>query len=159
VLDFKLLGSIKKIFVRFKPGIPKRYLLLVVALLWFAAGAILIYRGEMMLQGSYPALLFLLISIAGGVLMFFLVFLKLSLRLIKRITSLEILKPCIFSFFDVRGYIMMVVMIAMGILLRRSGILSLDLLAYFYFMMSIPLMISSVRFFIAWKKYPQIVVP
>jgi hypothetical protein len=148
--------SLKKILVRLKPGVPKRYLLLVAAFIWLVAGGILIYRGEELLPGLDHFFWGMVSVLTGGLLMFLLFFLRLSIKLIKRITSMEILKPCVFSFFDLKGYFMMAIMISLGIILRRSGIISMELLAYFYFTMSIPLLLSSIRFFIAWKKYPLI---
>jgi hypothetical protein len=139
-----------------KPGVPKRHLLLNAASLWLIAAVLLIYRGKQLLPGTEHFWPGIFLAAAAGIFMFFLVFLQLSIKLIRRIRALEILKPCVFSFFDLKGYIMMFIMIGLGIFLRRSEIISEEILAYFYFSMSIPLLLSSLRFFLAWIRYPAI---
>ena len=92
--------SIKKILVRIKPGVPKRYLLLIAAFMWLMAGSILVYRGEVLLPNFHHFWIGMAMVLIGGLSMFFIVFLKLSLKLIRRINAMEILNPCVFSFFE-----------------------------------------------------------
>lgn len=55
--------------------------------------------------------------------------------------------PCLFSFFNVRSYLVMILMISMGITLRLSGWVPALYLSAVYLTMSVPLLLSSVRFY------------
>ena len=64
--------------------------------------------------------------------------------------------PCFFSFFNFRSYLVMFFMIGMGITLRTTGWVPLVYLSYLYLTMSVPLLLSSVRFYytgIFYRKY------
>jgi len=141
-----------------KPGIPKRHLLLVATAVWLFAGGFLLYRGIRMIpSGSSTLWLKLLIAVIAGLLLFHLLFLRISLRHITRIRSLEILRPCVFSFFDWKSYLLMAVMISAGILVRKSGWIDQQWISLFFITMATPLLLSAVRFFRAWGKYCEIV--
>lgn len=98
-----------------------------------------------------PILRTLLAIFAGG-LFYILLFAKISGIHIRRIHGLNIPYPCAFSFFNIRGYLLMAVMIASGILLRRSGLLDPEWMYTFYIVMGTPLLISSARFFFHWYR-------
>ncbi len=142
---------------KYKPGIPKRHLLLIAAFIWLIAGTMLFYRGATELNsiGWKPCLT--IISLVAGIIFFWLLFFRISSKHIRRITSLEILKPCVFSFFNFRSYLLMALMITMGITVRRLRLISYVSLSYFFITMAIPLIISSIRFLWAWIKYRVIV--
>jgi hypothetical protein len=154
-------NSIKMNFLKyFKPGIPQRYLLLMGALAWTCAGTILLYKGGTILKGFqvFPVVEFA-VSIIAGILFYVLLFSKISLKHTERIYQLSIKYPCMFSFFNFRSYILMGTMITGGILLRRSGWVPSDILLIIYFMMGIPLFLSSFRFytgFIYWHRQPPL---
>ncbi len=141
-----------------KPGIPKRHLLLVATAVWAFAGVFLVYRGIMMMP---PVIIYLwpkiLLVILVGLLFFHLFFLRLSLRHITRIRTLDILRPCIFSFFNWKSFVLMAVMIASGILVRKSGWVDQEWVSLFFIAMAIPLILSAARFFRAWSRYKELV--
>lgn len=140
-----------------KPAIPKRHLLLVAASVWLFAGGFLLFRGIRMLpETNYPWLK-IPVAVFAGLLFFHLLFLHVSLKHITRIRSLEILRPCIFSFFDWKSYLMMTIMIISGILVRKTGWVDPQWISLFFITMSTPLLLSAVRFFKAWRKYGVIV--
>jgi hypothetical protein len=147
---------VKEFFQKIKPGVPKRYLLLVAGMIWLFAGGFLAYRGEHMLPGMSHLWIGIISSLVTGIGLFFLFFLKISFKHIRRITALEILRPCVFSFFDLKGYLMMALMIGMGVALRLTHLVDPEILGYFYMAMSIPLLLSAVRFFLAWRKFDSI---
>jgi len=148
---------VKQLFLKMKPGVPKRYLLLVAGGIWLFAGGFLEYRGEHMLPGFSHLWIGSAAAIILGISLFLLFFLKISYKHITRITSLQIIRPCVFSFFDLKGYAMMALMIGMGIALRRTGIANPEVLGYFYMGMGIPLLLSAIRFFMAWRKFHAII--
>jgi len=136
-------------FQTFKPGIPKRYLLLVAACFWTFAGGMLLYRGFSMLKSNAnPAIPEQIASIFAGILFYKIMFSKISLKHINRIQGIQIERPSFFAFFNLRSYILMSIMITFGIALRLSGIIPLFYLSLFYIAMGTPLLISSGRFYI-----------
>jgi hypothetical protein len=140
--------NFRKTIELLKPGIPKRYLLFVAALMWTFAGSMLFMRGFGMLL-LFRRLLWLkiLISIIAGLIFYFLLFSKISFKHTQRIIRMNVEKPCIFSFFNFRSYVMMVLMIGMGITLRSTGIVPLEYLSVLYVTMGVPLTISAFRFY------------
>jgi hypothetical protein len=141
---------------RLKPGVPKRALLLAAALAWTFAGAMLGERGTIWLLGHADRLIpRFAIAIILGLVFFRLVFAKVSLRHIRRIHGIAIVKPCLFSFFDTRSWIMMATMISAGVTLRLSGLVDLTALSTFYILMGTPLLVSALRFWHAFWRYPR----
>lgn len=150
--------KIKTILERLKPGIPKRYLLFVAALMWTFAGGMLFFRGFSMLF-LFPRMLLIKIigSLSAGLVFYKMMFSKISLKHTQRILKIEIEKPCFFSFFNFRSYIMMIVMISMGITLRTTGIVPIEYLSILYVTMGIPLTLSAVRFYYYGVCYKRLV--
>jgi hypothetical protein len=141
---------------KFKPGVPKRHLLMVAAFVWLLAGGLLAFRGIRNIPAGEWQWWKVVIALTGGILFFRVLFLRISTKHIRRINSLEILRPCVFSFFDFRSYLMMALMITMGITVRKLHLVSNAAISYFFITMAIPLVISAVRFFVAWTKYDVI---
>ena len=131
-----------------KPGIPKRYLLLVAGIVWTFAGSMLLFRGFGLLM-LYPHMLWLKISasLSAGIVFYLMLFSKISLKHTLRIINLKSERPCFFSFFNWQSYLMMVVMISSGIALRLSGVMSPEHLSLFYIAMGTPLFLSALRFY------------
>ena len=140
-----------------KPGIPKRHLLLVATAVWLFAGGFLLFRGIRMLPEMKLLWLKVLLAVITGLLFFHLLFLRVSLKHITRIRSLEVLRPCVFSFFDWKSYLLMAIMITSGVLIRKSGWIDQQWISLFFITMATPLLLSAMRFFRAWGKYREIV--
>ena len=132
----------------FTPRVPRTYLLLIAALVWTFAGGMLLFRGYSTLL-AYPNLFGVKILGCGigGLLFFKLLFFKISGKHVLRIQSLSIDNPCLFSFFNLRSYLMMTIMITSGITLRKTGAISPEYLSLVYITMGIPLLMSSFRFY------------
>ena len=143
------MNTSKSFINRLKPGIPKRVLLFVAGLVWTFAGGMLLYRGGRLLA-DYPEYLWikLFLSIGAGILFYYFMFDKISAKHTARIKSLPHERPCMFSFFDPKSYLMMVLMISMGIGLRMSGLVALKHISLLYVTMGIPLTISAIRFYL-----------
>jgi len=137
---------------------PRRYLLFLAAVVWTFAGGMLLFRGISLLENvkGYIALR-ILASLIGGGIFYWLLFYKISLKHSIRILNLKYDYPCIFSFFSIKSYIMMAVMISSGILLRRSGILSPAYMSELYMTMGIPLFLSSLRFYYYGLNYRHLI--
>lgn len=119
----------------------------------------LMYRGYKMVDTSGPYVwLILLLSLTGGTIFYLKLFSGISLKHTLRILSLKEAYPCVFSFFNFRSYLMMGLMITMGITLRTTGWIPPVYLSLLYLMMSVPLLISSVRFYYTGFYFRQFIV-
>jgi hypothetical protein len=130
------------------PSVPKRYLLLIAALAWTTATIILLYKAVVFIDLHEKYIVISMIfSLVGGLLFYRLLFSKIATKHIKRLTEFENRRYCIFSFFNLRSYLLMITMISMGVLLRKSNLLSSSHLSFLYLMMGIPLLLSALRFY------------
>jgi hypothetical protein len=106
--------------IRFKPGVPKLALIALGASLWgFAAYRILSMGFRLIEHHALHHYTNYLIGVLGFVPFFLLVFRKVSRRYLTRILNLPQRRPCLFAFFDLRGYVMMSSMITIGILVSH----------------------------------------
>lgn len=141
-------------FKKLKPAVPKRYLMLIAGCVWTFAGGMLLGKGIGMLA-AFPHEVWwkLLISIPAGILFYQFMFSKVFKRHSERILAIKQEKPCVFSFFNWKAYLMMGSMIGLGVFLRSSGIVPIRYLSLLYVTMGIPLSISAVMFFVYGIKY------
>lgn len=132
----------------FIPRVSKRYLLLVAALVWTFAGGMLLFRGYA-LNNPLPAWwgLKLAACLVAGLLFFKLLFNRISTKHVLRIRNLTDERPLVFSFFNLKSYLMMFSMITLGVTLRKSGAVAPEYLSFLYITMGIPLLMSSFRFY------------
>lgn len=140
-----------------KPSVPKRYLMLIAGCVWTFAGGMLFGKGINMLM-AYPNEIWwkLIICVPLGFIFYIFMFSKIFKKHSERILSIKHEKPCAFSFFNWKAYLMMGSMIGLGVFLRVSGIVPIRYLSLLYVTMGIPLSISAVMFFIYGVKYFQI---
>ncbi|GAT62070.1 hypothetical protein PJIAN_1660 [Paludibacter jiangxiensis] len=145
--------SMRHFIHKITPRISRHNLLLAAACMWLFAGGMLLWRSCAYFEpvSGWPWLLIL--SFIGGLLFFRGMFLRISNKHINRIRKMKIERPCLFSFFNLRSYGIMVVMISGGVGLRTSHLIALPYLSLFYLFMSIPLLLSAVRFVRAWLIY------
>lgn len=142
---------------RLTPRIAPRYLYIIAALVWTFAGSMLLFRGILLfMDDDYLIWIRIIISIIAGLLFYRLLFSNISRKHTRRIARIQLQKPCLFSFFNIKSYILMSLMITAGISLRKSGILPPVYLSVIYVTMGIPLFISSFRFYYAFAVYPSI---
>jgi hypothetical protein len=145
---FNIIRIVTHFLPSLKPGIQKKYLLLVAAVFWTFAGGMLLVRGFSILKFSTSAILLKeLGSMFAGILFYTYMFSKISLKHITRIRDIQEERPCIFSFFNGRSYLLMSIMITAGITLRLSGLVPIGYLSLFYIAMGTPLLISALRFY------------
>lgn len=137
-----------KLTERFKPGVSRKNLLFIAGLAWTVAGGILGGRGlNYVLKSGLHPVIQIVIGVVAGIFFYILLFAKISTKHIKRIHGLSVPYPCAFSFFNLRSYLMMGMMITTGILLRTFDVINKDILYTFYITMGIPLLISASRFY------------
>jgi hypothetical protein len=142
------------ILEKYKPSVSKRSLFLVAGCAWTMAGGILISRALLELWSiNHYIWTEILIGIALGTIFYLALFARISKKHITRITLITLDNPCFFSFFNLRSYVMMTIMITTGILLRKLDLINHDILYTFYLTMGVPLLASAFRFFARWKKH------
>ncbi|OIP04692.1 MAG: hypothetical protein AUJ97_02410 [Bacteroidetes bacterium CG2_30_32_10] len=140
-----------------KPAISKKHLLVIAGIIWSFAGGMLLTKGISLLLIEKSNIIFeLIIGVTLGILFYFFMFSKISFKHIDRIFRIEITKPCLFSFFSIRSYVMMILMISTGIGLRKLDIINHEVLSVFYITMGTPLLMSSMRFYYYWFKYKSL---
>ena len=141
------------IIKKYKPAVKKRTLLFVAGCAWCIAGSMLITRALIsLIKIQHLLTLEILIGIIVGVCFYIFLFTKISKKHITRISLMKADFPCFFSFFNFKSYVLMIVMISTGIILRKTNIIEPEYLYTFYLAMGIPLLFSGVRFFVAGAK-------
>jgi hypothetical protein len=124
---------------------------------WAFAGGMLIQKGFSAESLSAAVLLRKIgIGLSGGLLFYFLLFTRISRKHTHRIHNLESNRPGLFSFFSARSYLMMILMISIGTLLRKTGIIPSEILSVFYVVMGTPLLMSAFRFFYSALGYKNL---
>lgn len=122
-------------------------LLFLAGTLWSLAGGRILTLGyeDLILNTKSPGG-YLLISAAIFFIFFIFVFIKMVKKHITRIMSSSLSEHCIFSFFDLKGYIIMIFMIAGGITLRNAHILNSVYLGTFYLGLGAALLLAGIMF-------------
>lgn len=145
-------------FEKLIPRTNRRVLLLIAAVVWTYAGLMLLSKGMGMMNvdAEYFGLR-LAGSVVGGALFYVILFTRISKKYVNRILYLDTDHPSIFSFFNLKGYVMMAGMITLGVVLRTSGIIAPFYLSVVYVTMGIPLFISSLRFYYSAIYYSSII--
>lgn len=150
--------SFMNIIQSLKPDLPRRYLLFIAAIVWTFAGGMLLFKGTTLFVDYRNFFwLRLISSTIGGILFYLVLFSKISFKHTRRIVNLKNDNPCLFSFFNLKSYIMMTVMITSGILLRKSGLIAPEYLAILYITMGIPLFLSAFRFYYYGIFYDEVI--
>lgn len=146
--------NLKSLLVKLKPGVPKTVLIMVGASVWaFAAYRILKIGISDIEKHALHHWLNYFVGFAGFVPFFTLVFRKVSKRYINRIIHHKHKNPCIFGFFDARGYLLMSLMIAAGILVSRIKMIPDLYKGTFFISLGSSLLASSVYFVLEGVKY------
>jgi len=126
-------GGSMNILEKYKIKASKRVLLFLAGILWsFAGGRVLMLGCEDLILNIKSPWGYLLISVAIFYLFFILVFRKMVKKHTARIMSSSLSEHCFFSFFDLKGYTIMIFMIAGGITLRNAHVINPIYLGAFY---------------------------
>jgi hypothetical protein len=142
------------IWHKLKPGVPKQVLVLLGASLWgFAAFRILKLGCIKIDENARNAWLNYVVGILGFLPFYWFVFRKVSKRYVLRIINLEHEKPCIFAFFNVRGYLLMTFMITMGILISHWKVIPDLYKGTFFVSLGLSLLASAIYYLYAGFRY------
>lgn len=138
---------------KYKPGVPKKTLLFIAAVVWTVAGSILLFRGFIAIPAFHHLLVETIIGLTGGIIFYILVFDRVSKKHINRILKLGHDKPCMFAFFDTKSYLLMIIMIGTSIMIRKLHLVNEEYIFTFFIAMGVPLVLSAIRFYITGFKY------
>jgi len=134
------------IIEKWKPGVPKGFLLLIAGLMWISAAFILnrISYSQLRTEDSASVYLVLGIGFVSALVIHHFGFLRLVDKNLRRILPMEGAR-CVFSFVTWKDYIFIMTMIFMGVLLRQLPIPKLYL-TVLYTGIGTALLLSSVRY-------------
>jgi hypothetical protein len=139
---------------KLKPGVPKQVLILVAASIWgFASFRILRMAFIKIDNNALHIWLNYVIGIAGFIPFYWFVFRKVGKRYVHRIINLQQEKTCIFAFFDVRGYVLMTLMIISGITISRLHLMPDLYLGTFFISLGLSLMSAAIYYLYAGYRF------
>ena len=113
------------------PRVNKQILTIIGGLVWTIAGVNVFSIGYKDVSSSN--MLGVIFSITIFAIFFNFIFSKMAKKHLNRIYSKKGNKLCVFSFFDVKGYIIMAFMMTFGITLRSTGLINPNYLGLFLF--------------------------
>lgn len=138
----------------YKPVASSRLQLLLAGVIWSTVGMGLISVGTYWVVSTSDHIIGLLaISLCLGLGKSLLVLDRVASRIVKRI-ELRGEGRCLASFYSLRVWVIVVIMILMGRILRGAGI-SYSLLGLIYAAVGTSLLMSSRTIWLAWKDHPQ----
>ncbi len=137
-----------------KYGVSSNTLLLTAGVVWLVAGLNILQIGlSCWITDTHYWLLKVCEASLVFLLFFCMVFHKLYSKHTQRITSGKRERHCPFSFFDVKGWIVMAFMIGMGVTIRKAHLLPGSFIAVFYTGLSLALIATGGRFIrLFWKR-------
>ncbi len=129
-----------------KPAVTKSVLLLLAGLVWLCVGTMLLAFAYAWLSDAPRTIAFMFsgFGIVLALLVHHFGFLKIVDKNIERILPM-VEKKCLFSFITWKSYMIILVMVALGTLLRHSAIPHQDL-AILYTGIGLALILSSLRY-------------
>ncbi len=129
-----------------KYGVNRNTLLVIAGVVWITAGLNIFRIGILSWCKSMINIQNILMTLFVFLLFFCFIFRKQFKRHKKRIASKEKKKNCPFSFFDLKGWIIMIFMIALGATIRHFSLLPIAFIAIFYTGLSLALTLTGVLF-------------
>jgi len=131
---------------RYKPAVTKNAMLFLAGFAWVCVGTILLFWAFSWLSTVSNTSIYWLsgAGVSLALLAHHFGFLKIVDRNLKRILRMNE-KTCLFSFIPWKSYLIIVIMITMGAILRRSAIPK-QYLAILYIGIGLALILSSVRY-------------
>ncbi|WP_148371757.1 hypothetical protein [Bacteroides bouchesdurhonensis] len=134
-----------------KYGVNRQFLLITAGIVWIIAGTNILRIGIVTWMNSTQDWMFKIGEATVVFLLFFVfIFRKLYYKHTRRIEEKKEDKNCPFSFFDVKSWIMMVFMIALGITIRSLHLLPDSFISVFYTGLSIALILTGILFICYW---------
>ena len=127
-------------------------LLIIAAVVWLLAGINILRLGVIAITETELVAALLAVGVVVTFLLFHMMFAKLVGKQSNRIRAYGNEPTCAFAFFDVKGYIMMAIMMGGGIALREFGIIAAWIVAFMYTGIGSALVLAGIGFFIHYLK-------
>lgn len=136
-----------------KYGVSRQVLLITAGVVWIIAGANILRIGILTWEDCSHDWLFKVCEATLVFLLFFvLVFKRLYNKYTIRIEHKKIDKNCPFSFFDIKGWLIMIFMMTLGITVRVFQLLPDSFISVFYTGLSLALIVTGILFIRYWWK-------
>ncbi|MGL4914253.1 MAG: hypothetical protein ACRC3Y_17670 [Romboutsia sp.] len=136
------------------PRCAKKKLLLIAGTLWIIAGTMVAKLGlQVLINSSEDTLISLIVGIVTFYIFFNFIFKRLVYKHKNRIASKVKDNLCIFSFFDVKSYLIMIFMMGLGITIRSINTINPMCWAAIYVGIGTALFVAGILFIIEWKKW------
>lgn len=153
LFEFYYLYSVNMTWQNFlkKPAVPKRWLFLISGSLWTGVGLLLnrFAAGWMINFQSKTVLIVIFIGMIIGLLITFFGFSRISKKNISRISKLP--DPvCVFAFQEWENYLLVVMMMTIGIILRTTSFFPKSLLTPCYIGIGLALILSGIPYYRAF---------
>ena len=134
---------------KLKPNVHKNWLHFTAGILWTAVGIMLTAMGiSWLIPFDEPYLIvFLVLGVVAGLVIYKWGFSKLAKKNIKRIASYVEEKICLFAFQEWKSYPLVLFMIALGIGLRKYSTIPKPFLSLLYLGIGIGLLLSSLHYY------------
>lgn len=134
-----------------KYGVNKHILLITAGIVWIIAGSNILRIGIVTWLNNAENWMFKIGEVTVVFLLFFvLIFRRLYYKHTQRIEQKKDTRNCPFSFFDVKGWIIMIFMISLGITVRSFHLLPDSFISVFYTGLSIALILTGILFIRYW---------
>lgn len=126
--------------------VQKQNLLLIAAVVWVAAGVNILHIGLDAYAEGYVSGLHIALSIVVGLVFWFGMFYRLTVKHTKRIRAYEQPKQYFWHFFDMKSFVIMAIMMTGGIALRAFNLAPSVFIAVFYTGLGTALALAGVLF-------------
>ena len=137
---------IKDTIQKYKPGVKRRWLIFLAGIAWFGVGVLLIDKAYIRYQSEhFNIFLFISSGFLFSLIIHHFRFLRIADKNLKRILEMEGLH-CIFGFIKWQSYVLILVMISFGIIMRKAHT-PIVYMAILYLTIGLALIFSSVRYF------------
>lgn len=127
-------------------------LLIIASVVWLLAGINILRLGVIAIAETELVAVLLALGIVVTFLLFHMMFTKLVGKQSNRIRAYGNEPTCAFAFFDVKGYVMMAIMMGGGIALREFGIIPEWIVAFMYTGIGAALALAGIGFAIHYLK-------
>lgn len=133
--------------------VNKKVLMIIGGLVWIFAGTRVFSLGYKDVTNINT--IGVIASIVVFAVFFNFIFYKMAKKHVKRIDNKAKQKLCVFSFFDIKGYIIMTCMMTFGITLRSTGIINPNYLGLFYIGLGFALSLGGIIFLLSGINYKR----
>ena len=135
-------------YLRLKPAVNRKWLILISALMWSAVGIFLniLAFGWLKLYNNIQLIITITIGLFTGLIIAKYGFNIIAKKNIDRILEYP-KKACVFAFQEWKSYILIAFMMSMGIFMRTSGVITKTLLVPMYIGIGTALFLASFNYY------------